>query len=1418
MTTKNKTLSRILTLTLAFVLVFTGMGIGSWGVDEAWADGLWDGVYQFEVYVDGTKYDVMKIGGSPGVLVPEGTAQIQIKQIQGFPAMLCNKDGYGLYDETNEEAKNNFYDDMFFDKLEVGNYYEGSFTLPLSAFEEFSLKDYPYKISLSTAEGTGCELYVGFSRSNNSIPTLRENTNSETILYLKSGSAFTVPLDGIFQDADGDALAYKVKVGDDGSYTTLNGKTYSGTYDGTETVLYFKANDGTVDSEDVYTVYLKNNTITSKDLSEVIENAPKTERDENYYHTDDRFNGRLTSVNGFWNDMQAALTEAKALFTNNDVQQGLKADVTEEQIAAAYTKLNSSMDALLPKIQANTTTLYEAIKESEKFDASLSYNADNLTTFNEKQSAAKELLSSLFENGKATDANKPDKQEDINKAASELKASYSNDKMTVEISTQEVLTNFLTKAGSGIKGRLLNDLALTGYEKVASFSGEIDGNGHTITVDSAYPGLVGTNNGTIRNLTVDGADLVSVSAICRINKGLIENCHNAANFSNDANNNIKQKGAICNTNDTTGMIRSCYNTGKLSGTYVGGICGSNYGLIENCFNTGLITAESNAGGIAWQNHNGIMASEHKLGTIRGCYNLNLMHHNEGWRVLFGSYMDNILGAIVGDNGAGSTYLGTVEDSYYLDCFVKNKAYGSTITLPLSELYLARYIYKTGKIGAVDADDAVYSLAGWRVKDKSQQTFILDQEYYLYYDKTNEHFIAVTFDENAKSNVIDAAKPSDRKETFSPSYGVYGQEGSSFDRDVYLVTVPVGSTFVKFENTEKIIDYANGYNNKYVNAYRMTDNATMYADVPSSRLFAGTAIDADNLEAIRAAAKSICADDAQTAALIDSMLEGVDLEKKPASSGDDGKTINVKFRLVGATKSTSGNYDVGTNCIDSQYVTWIATRTYAMKEGSSVGDLLKTAIKESGMGSQGEANNYVSGMYAPTVLGHYYLGEFTNGTRSGWMYTVNGKHPSVGLNGYILENNDSVIWHYINDYSYECSDWFDDPDYPNLGNASTWDPWLKVPDVDPTKDTPTVGGAQTEEVKDVTTSGAAGSATTTAPTDVKVSEKTNADGTKEAVAKVKVDEKHHDEIIKQAEANKSAEIILEVSASNTKGADSVQLELDVKFVKNVSEKTDADLTVNTENGKVTLDQETIKTVLSEAKGATITLEVTKVSNPTEAQKKAVGENGHVINLTVKSGDKTISQFNGGKAKVLVEIVGKLLDKTVAAIHIADDGTIEQLAGRVLTIGAKKYYEFTTPHFSTFALVDADELGLEVKEEPTVDAKALIAKLTPVARSAKTAKKNVKVTTSLDKQDKAIIKELKDAGYTVKYRFYRSTKKAAGYKAAVTKKTTTYTNTSGKKGTKYYYKVQIRVYDANGKLAAATALKQCKYASRTWSKAK
>ena len=105
---------------------------------------------------------------------------------------------------------------------------------------------------------------------------------------------------------------------------------------------------------------------------------------------------------------------------------------------------------------------------------------------------------------------------------------------------------------------------------------------------------------------------------------------------------------------------------------------------------------------------------------------------------------------------------------------------------------------------------------------------------------------------------------------------------------------------------------------------------------------------------------------------------------------------------------------------------------------------------------------------------------------------------------------------------------------------------------------------------------------------------------------------------------------------------------------------------------------------------------------------------------------------------------------------------------------------------------------------------------IARSSKTAKKNIKVVLKTDAQTTALIKDIQDLGYTVKYKFYRSTKKSASYKAMLTKDEAKYLNTIGKKGTMYYYKARVMVYDKSGKLVAKSELKQCKYANRLWTK--
>ena len=136
-----------------------------------------------------------------------------------------------------------------------------------------------------------------------------------------------------------------------------------------------------------------------------------------------------------------------------------------------------------------------------------------------------------------------------------------------------------------------------------------------------------------------------------------------------------------------------------------------------------------------------------------------------------------------------------------------------------------------------------------------------------------------------------------------------------------------------------------------------------------------------------------------------------------------------------------------------------------------------------------------------------------------------------------------------------------------------------------------------------------------------------------------------------------------------------------------------------------------------------------------------------------------------------------------------------------------------------LKTGDEIVVDFQktaETKKAEVKAAAAKLSPIARSVKTAKGNIKVTLKFDKETESLIKEMQELGYTVKYKFYRSTKKSSGYKAMLTKSGRSYTNTNGKAGTKYYYKARVQIYDQDGKLIAQTALKQCQYASRTWTK--
>ena len=371
----------------------------------------------------------------------------------------------------------------------------------------------------------------------------------------------------------------------------------------------------------------------------------------------------------------------------------------------------------------------------------------------------------------------------------------------------------------------------------------------------------------------------------------------------------------------------------------------------------------------------------------------------------------------------------------------------------------------------------------------------------------------------------------------------------------------------------------------------------------------------------------------------------------------------------------------------------------------------------------------------------------------------------------------------------------------------------------------------EDTKDNTTSkpGAETDTTTTTKTTVKntTTEMTkNEQGQDVSKTTASVSKDLGDKLLDQAVSNKSDTIEITVKSSDanngsgagsTGAADSVkatEVELPKATVNAIAKDTNADLVIKTDNGEVVLDNKTLETIAGAAKGDTVTIVVGENTQLKETQKpaeKIVGKNGTLFDLVAKIGEKHLHQFEGGKAYVILPMPQKLKGKDILVIYIDDNGLCKILNHSVVKIGAEDYIRFTTTHFSTFAVVDKDEAERLIKEQNAAHVKELMQSAKFKVTTTKTSKKSVKVQVAA-KSSKTMISDIKSLGYTVKYQFYRSTKKDAGYKLLKTSSKNSFISTKGTKGRKYYYKARVLVYDGS-ELIAGSALKQCSYGART-----
>ena len=195
-------------------------------------------------------------------------------------------------------------------------------------------------------------------------------------------------------------------------------------------------------------------------------------------------------------------------------------------------------------------------------------------------------------------------------------------------------------------------------------------------------------------------------------------------------------------------------------------------------------------------------------------------------------------------------------------------------------------------------------------------------------------------------------------------------------------------------------------------------------------------------------------------------------------------------------------------------------------------------------------------------------------------------------------------------------------------------------------------------------------------------------------------------------------------------------------------------------------------------------------------------------------KALDNIKKAEKKAVTDAVEALDNKYKANLLTIADKEAVEAAQAALAAYTAEYADTTmedtekTLNVIAKAMANLVKLDEEANKYTDADAKAFVQDT--VVKASSTVK-NGKVTVTAN----ADVQELLDNGYTVEFKFYKSTKKSSGYKATVTKnaaESKTYTNTKPAKGANYY-KYIIIVTDAEGNVVTKTALKECAYAKRT-----
>lgn len=561
-------------------------------------------------------------------------------------------------------------------------------------------------------------------------------------------------------------------------------------------------------------------------------------------------------------------------------------------------------------------------------------------------------------------------------------------------------------------------------ENLNAFSGIFDGNNHTVTVPEGGLPLFGyVRNTRIRNLNIYGKKIAGYGLVNNFEGvGLSGTAVEIDNVTLKSGSSTLKSGLLGANKTVSGYsgcssafeatVRNCTIEKDVVIGYdrneneIGAVAGRMQGTVENCVSYATVYGTSYVGGIIGTRDNAmgncsvigckfygtVEASGEVAGGIAGGGYDNSTAPN-GCKITINSCSSE--GSITGSDKVGGILGG--------DLYVAQTWNNCTYTFKNNSF--------TGKVQATKADAAyVGGIIGFydslnRIDDITNNYYAKDCGAdkgigFVRYIDTN-----CTTHETASG----ATYVNTEKETTScPKV-----EGCGWQTGYNRTDDPLGADLEKLVSTEGL--------RVYVDSLELTGDYR-------TEFYLGEALDLSGMKVV-----AVISDGTQKEIpLSDLTIEGYNKNRRGEQKlkisykeafveltvkvlKKDAGMITVSFTLLGDSVHGSAKEDQEHTLRKGNLDTWIAAKDYTIDGNANVLGLLKEVLAKNGMSCRTlRDETYIAGI----TKGGQELAEFSNGQNSGWMYTLNGIHPDLGVKEQYLEDGDEIVFHYTDDYTLE----------------------------------------------------------------------------------------------------------------------------------------------------------------------------------------------------------------------------------------------------------------------------------------------------------------------------------------------------------------------------------------------------------------